>query len=312
MEETDRKSKFGGLWTVEKLDAVQRYLESYTCALRNKFQTIYIDAFAGNGECVIGADEYSIEVDGSVKRALAITHPFNQYVFIEENVEKARKLEIICKAEYPLLKTRVVSEDSNQILKALCTSDYMKNRRGVIFLDPFGASVTWETLQLIASTKHFDVWYLFPLGAINRFAAKDRKKVLEDKLNVVLGTDKWKEWYKENEEFQLEHPQIKNSYGRILELFHTQLEEIFPLVLPPAILKNTLNNPIFALYFACSNTSEKAITTSKKIAGYILSMFEKNLLAPKARIDLEELENKKKIKRKQVKRKQTGIADLFD
>lgn len=312
MEETENRSRFGGLWTVEKLDAVQRYLESYTCALRKKFQTIYIDAFAGSGECIIGTEDWSIKVDGSAKRALAITHPFNQYVLIEENSEKASKLEAFCKAEYPLLKTRVVSEDSNQILKALCTSDYMKNRRGVIFLDPFGASVTWETLQLIASTKHFDVWYLFPLGAINRFAAKDRKKVLEEKLTMVLGTDKWKEWYKENEEFQLEHPQIKNSYGRILELFQNQLEEIFPLVLPPAILKNNLNNPIFALYFACSNTSEKAITTSKKIAGYILNMFERGLLAAEIRPHLENLKSKKVVKRRQAKRKELGITDLFD
>jgi hypothetical protein len=41
---------FGGSWTDEKLERLARYLTAYTTALKNqRFQKIYIDAFAGTG-----------------------------------------------------------------------------------------------------------------------------------------------------------------------------------------------------------------------------------------------------------------------
>jgi three-Cys-motif partner protein len=43
--------KFGGNWTVEKLNILSDYLDFYLNALKNqKFGKIYIDAFAGSGK----------------------------------------------------------------------------------------------------------------------------------------------------------------------------------------------------------------------------------------------------------------------
>jgi three-Cys-motif partner protein len=48
MTETHR---FGGPWTVEKLEAVRAYLSAYAQALKNQpFERNYIDAFAGTGD----------------------------------------------------------------------------------------------------------------------------------------------------------------------------------------------------------------------------------------------------------------------
>jgi hypothetical protein len=47
--------------------------------------------------------------------------------------------------------------------RQLCGGIAWHRTRGVIFLDPFGASLEWETLKFIAATKALDVWYLFPL-----------------------------------------------------------------------------------------------------------------------------------------------------
>ena len=43
--------RFGGDWTKDKLDMVERYLNAYTTALKKKdyFRLMYIDAFAGSG-----------------------------------------------------------------------------------------------------------------------------------------------------------------------------------------------------------------------------------------------------------------------
>ena len=45
---------FGGLWTKEKLDVLRDYLGFYCKALSGqKFDLVYIDAFAGTGRCGI-------------------------------------------------------------------------------------------------------------------------------------------------------------------------------------------------------------------------------------------------------------------
>lgn len=304
MSRKPKDQRFGGLWTVQKLDAVERYLDAYTLALKKqKFQTIYVDAFAGNGECKIGTEEFNLRVDGSAKRSLAITQKFNQYVFIDTDTDKINKLQEFCDTNYPTLKIRTVNDDANHILNKLCASDYMKNRRGVVFLDPFGAAVTWETLENISKTKHFDVWYLFPLSAVTRFAANNREKVVEHKLNSVLGTTEWQKWY--------ENDNQRSAYT-ILHLFKKQMEKFFPMVLDPVILKNDNNSPMFALYFACANDSSKAQKAAKRIADFILDMFDKNLLAPDIKPTLDRLKFQEKLKNQVSKKFEKGILDLFD
>ncbi len=45
--------KFGGKWTVEKLNMFSSYLNLYITALKKqKFKKIYIDAFAGTGSII--------------------------------------------------------------------------------------------------------------------------------------------------------------------------------------------------------------------------------------------------------------------
>lgn len=312
MSRKPKDQRFGGWWTAQKLDAVERYLDAYTLALKKqKFQTIYVDAFAGNGDCKIGTEEFNIELDGSAKRALAIKHKFDQYVFIDTDANKINKLKEFCETKYPDLKVRTVNDDANTVLNKLCASNYMNKRRGVVFLDPFGASVTWETLEHISKTKHFDVWYLFPLSAVIRFAANNRDKVLEDPLNSVLGTTDWQKWYEPKSETSNEDYNQKSTYA-ILNLFKKQMEKFFPMVLDPVILKNNNNSPMFALYFACANDSPSAQKAAKRIANFILDMFEKNLLAMEIKPAIEKLRFQEKIKNQINKKSLKGILDLFD
>ncbi len=54
--------RFGGSWTKEKLDILQRYLNAYTTALKNQpFRLWYIDAFAGTGDVQLRASEDGTE-----------------------------------------------------------------------------------------------------------------------------------------------------------------------------------------------------------------------------------------------------------
>ena len=96
-----QEQKFGGVWTIQKLDAVESYLKAYTTALKKQnFHLIYIDAFAGSGTFSTNdlSDE-SLQIDlfendmtknenndklfyGSAIRALK--YPFEKFIFFEK------------------------------------------------------------------------------------------------------------------------------------------------------------------------------------------------------------------------------------
>ena len=72
------EQKFGGNWTIEKLDILSDYLDFYLTALKNqKFNKIYIDAFAGTGTIQVGDGTETI--NGSSKLALSAKNDFDKW-----------------------------------------------------------------------------------------------------------------------------------------------------------------------------------------------------------------------------------------
>ena len=102
------QQKFGGPWTVEKLNILSDYLAFYTTALKSMpFDLIYIDAFAGTGRIRIGdEDDYEI-IDGSAKLALQSKGEFSKYIFIEQKRKFAKELEDLVDQEFPAMKSKV-------------------------------------------------------------------------------------------------------------------------------------------------------------------------------------------------------------
>ncbi len=82
-------NKFGGMWTMVKLELLKKYLESYANVFKNQhyYKLVYLDAFAGSGKC----DTRLGELEGSTKIALDITR-FDEYIFIEQDRENYEKL----------------------------------------------------------------------------------------------------------------------------------------------------------------------------------------------------------------------------
>ncbi|GAI54351.1 unnamed protein product, partial [marine sediment metagenome] len=59
-----------------------------------------------------------------------------------------------------------------------CNNYKWQNNRAVLFLDPYGMQVNWETIKAIANTEAIDLWYLFPFGiGVNRLLQKDAGKM---------------------------------------------------------------------------------------------------------------------------------------
>ncbi len=277
---------FGGEHTERKLDVVEDYLKRYTSALSTKpFTLWYIDAFAGTGsrdvERDVGlfdeTDDPTVRqtLDGSARRALKIDPPFQHFVFVEEDAERVATLENI-RSEFPDRDVTIKCGEANE---ALADFDFLKTwsrvnplNRGVVFLDPYALQVDWATLVSLAQTRKIDVWYLFPIRDVTRQLAHDIDGVgpKSGRLDRVLG-HAWRELYAPppaNQSSLFDAPVIPShkriaTKAEIEDWFRRRLESEFSFVADPVPIGGRDDSPIFSLFLAIGNKSERA----KRLAG---------------------------------------------
>ncbi|HAB16333.1 MAG TPA: hypothetical protein DCE44_07770 [Verrucomicrobiales bacterium] len=286
------KQQFGGGWTAEKLERVRKYLVAYVTLMRKqKFRFAYIDAFAGTGyntpkACqdetssfpeLVGKDATGF-MDGSARIALKVEPRFTKYIFIEKDPKRFAELSRL-KEEFPELASDIVliNADSNAYLRDICENRKWERNRAVLFLDPFGMQVTWDTMKAIAETKAIDLWILFPLGiGVNRLLRRDAKlsEGWQRRLDDFFGTPDWREaFYETKVEQSLFGPETKTEkvtdFNGIARFFVKRLETIFPGVAKnPLALHNSANTPLYLLCFAAGN--ERGARVAVKIAQDIL------------------------------------------
>lgn len=197
--------RFGSAHTKLKLDLFEDYLRVYTTALKNqKFQLLYFDAFAGAGGIQIGSeatlleavDDYTPFIKGSAERALRFKDNFERYIFVDRNASNVESLQSL-RSEHADVADRIQIRkgDANAELMAFCKTTDWGRSRAVVFLDPYGNQVRWETLVAIAETKAIDLWYLFPagLGVYRQISKRGGvHQTHEASLDTILGTRDWR------------------------------------------------------------------------------------------------------------------------
>jgi len=285
--------KFGGDWTQEKLERVRKYLVAYATIMnRQKFRYAYIDAFAGTGYRDLKLDEEKnialfpevFEKDsqefleGSARIALQVRPRFTKYIFIERDPVRFQELHKL-RVDFPGLEKDIelINADANSYLQDICLNKIWKSNRAVLFLDPFGMQVKWETIEAIASTKAIDLWLLFPIGvAVNRLLKKDGKITpsWKQRLDKLFGTTEWyKAFYQPKRELGLfgdqEGSEKSIGFEEIGQFFVTRLKSVFAGVAEnPLPLFNSRNIPLYMLCFASGNP--RGASTAIKIAQDIL------------------------------------------
>ncbi|WP_083708553.1 three-Cys-motif partner protein TcmP [Janthinobacterium sp. TND4EL3] len=282
---------FGGPWTMIKLDLLARYLAFFNTALQHRpspeqpFTRIYIDAFAGTGECDINmGDGLRSTIAGSAKIALDTAPAFDRLHLIDFNPKHVAELRGLVASPGDIDRVSIYHQDANEALNEIIQKTQWRSTRGVLFLDPYGMTVRWDTLQKVAATKALDVWYLFPLSAVYRQAAIDFNKVDEGKaaaLDSVLGTTEWRTAFYSDSQQESFLDDGKSSARRtagpaeITSFVHARLCEIFKgWVSAPILLPERGGPPMFALFFAVSNPAEPAVKLSKKAADHLFDMLK--------------------------------------
>lgn len=301
MNQSGFHHSFGGTWTEKKLKVVADYLRAYTIALKDKpnpynpFRKAYIDAFAGTGyidlqttlnqygDCESIKFSELIEpepqtlLEGSTRQALYINPPFDKYIFIEKRAKWVEQLETM-KLEFSDRSDNIEIRkgEANYEIKELCSKNW-KSHRAVLFLDPYGMQVEWDTIEAIASTEAIDLWLLFPLGiAVNRMLPKTG--IIPENwrlsLNKLFGTEEWFEkFYKPDNNPTLfgdkSNKFIKADMKTISDYFISRLRDTFHGVAgTPGILRNSSNSPLYLLCFAVSN--KNGVKPALKIANSLL------------------------------------------
>ncbi|MCX5513443.1 hypothetical protein C3941_23665 [Kaistia algarum] len=295
--------RFGGPWTEIKLDAIQYYMECYTKALRRiSFDLWYFDAFAGSGrretERTVGGGlfdgpEQTIRetLDGSARRALTVQPGFDHFVFVEKDEDRCALLSSV-QTDHPNRDIQIINGEANAVLRRIASrhpwSGGGRNKsRGVVFLDPFALQVDWQTLQMLASTKAFDVWYLFPIRDTIRQLAHDFDGVgvKAPMLDRLLSAE-WRDLYDIAHEPDYgsglfgtlddnADPALKRvvSIKQFEQWLKKRLETEFPFVSEPLPLLTDPSHQAFSLFLAVANPSRPAIDLAEKFVRHVNKNF---------------------------------------
>jgi three-Cys-motif partner protein len=284
--------QFGGrTWTQDKLDRVRKYLVAYSTIMgKRTFRYAYIDGFAGTGyhelkpdendtgNLFAELDEPAVEfLDGSARIALQVKPRFHKYIFIEKSRRKTGELEKLRK-DFPDKAEDIIiaNAEANAYLRDLCVGRSWRSNRAVLFIDPFGMQLSWETVAAVAQTKAIDTWILFPVSAVNRLLKKDGNIPVKwrQRLDTMFGEPAWFDVFFPEERLPLLDNGTKvrrkvADLDRIGKYFNQRLATVFAGVAPnPYTLRNTQGAPLFLLCFAAANP--RAVAPAIKIAQDIL------------------------------------------
>lgn len=293
--------QFGGDWTEKKLTRLEKYLSAYMRIFEKnqwakQYSTYYVDAFAGTGERVDHASDAATTIGlfddsdaqdvvrfyrGSARIALEVLPAFDHYIFIDQNRHFADDLSTL-REEFADRRDSidVVRDDADQFLQGWCEQMDWNRSRAVVFLDPYGMSVNWETISAIANTEAIDLWVLLPVGqAINRLLMRQKmpEGAWADRLTAFFGTEAWKDvFYRPSlqpslfaESSDEESFEKIATFDSISEIFVRRLESVFAQVADNSlVMRNSKNVPLFVLHFAASNP--RGAPTAVRIANDIL------------------------------------------
>lgn len=290
-------SAWGGSWTEEKLDALEKYVNAYLTIMnvqKNKYgwKLIYFDGFAGSGSrnedgtqtvsdlmLDLFNDEYIDEEElntykGAAERVLGIKQSgFDWYCFVDKNKASSQQLEERL-APFKQEKNLVFrTSDANEQVSLLAKSLHNnKALASLVLLDPFGMQVDWASIEKLKDTRT-DLWILIPTGVIvNRLLDRKCELTHIEKLTSFFGKDEefLKEYFYKKRKVDTLFGEteiiekVKKPIEKIAELYIDQLKTIFKYVTEkPLVLYNTRNTPIF--HFACASNNQTAITIASQI-----------------------------------------------
>lgn len=280
--------EWGGKWTEKKLDAFSKYVWSYLTIMKKfpYWKTIYFDGFAGSGSRKKEKSKLFIQLKlteedervykSSAERVLTIKDDltFDYYYFIDTKKSSIQKLETKLMS-LEISKDRSLAfrtGDANKWLKELSRTLKTKKFSALIFLDPFGMQIDWQSIESFKETRS-DIWILVPTGVIvNRLLDKKGELKFLKKLQSFFGLNEEqirKEFYETKVEDTLFGEaeitrKVLQPIEKISYLYLKRLNTIWDYTISkPLRLDNNHGFPIF--HFAFASNNENAVKIANQI-----------------------------------------------
>ncbi len=268
------KPRSWGYWTQAKLAILEEYLPALLQASSSVSETIYLDAFAGQGH---GVDRVTGEVfRGSARIALEAgkTRGFTKLRYFEMG-SRAAALEAQLRSEYPGRDIRVYEGDCNDTIgDALSDLRNFRWAPTFAFLDPDGMELAWRTLDRLADHKRgyrttkkreykVELWILFPTQGLVRVLAHDPAKLLpihEEQATRLFGCESWRNVLAERRAGNITAAQAQEEY---VNLMRWRLTNVLGYRRThPFEIKNTRGGLLYHMIFATDNEAGDQIMSS--------------------------------------------------
>ena len=209
---------------------------------------------------------------GSARVALETNPPFTHYIFVDVDSIGVQRLESL-KSEFQREDRSIYirQRDCNEYLtEFLQKIERQKDQwRDVVFLDPFGMQVPWNTIADIGKTGIVEILIKLPVGmAIQRllkrsgeFSQKEREK-----LHSYFGTSEWYDLLYSRREglFGPAVAKQDDSGDVLVRWYRERLKAVFGYVTEAREVQTVSGRPLYYLIFAGPNR------TGAKIASVVL------------------------------------------
>jgi three-Cys-motif partner protein len=242
------------------------------------WETIYFDGFAGSGQRKTeepsdlykqlkltedeeqgykGAAQRIIEIDNTLK--------FNYYYFADTDKESLANLEEKLRGLPASTGKELIFRpgDANHWVQELGNAMRTKKYAALIFLDPFGMQIDWNTIESLKDTRS-DIWILIPTGVIvNRMLDHKAELIYSNKLKSFLGMTEEEirqTFYTQTIQTSLFGDQLEvikkvsKPIDKIADVYVNKLKTVWKYVTErPLRLETSNGTPLFHFIFASNN-----------------------------------------------------------
>jgi three-Cys-motif partner protein len=199
-----------GSWTEEKHRLVSMYTTLFSSGMKDKWgKRVYVELYAGAGYSRIRGSSKLIV--GSPLLALRVKHPFDKYIFCEENAENLEALKFRVEQVAPTADVAYVPGDCNkvveEILSRIPAGSSTDTVLSLCFADPFDIGLKFETLRSLSS-RFVDFLVLL---AVYMDANRNYERYVSDdatKVDTFLGSITWRDQCAAAQERTIGFPQF--------------------------------------------------------------------------------------------------------
>lgn len=183
-----------GSWTEEKHRLVSLYATLFSSGMKEKWdKRVYVELYAGAGYSKIRRSPKLIV--GSPLLALGVKHPFDKYIFCEEERQNLDALRFRVEEIAPEADVAYVPGDCNvvaaDILGKIPVGSSTDTVLSLCFADPFDIGLRFETLRLL-SGRYIDFLVLL---AVYMDANRNYERYVREeatKVDEFLGSSTWR------------------------------------------------------------------------------------------------------------------------